>query len=113
MIDAVSIDGIGVRHREDGGEAARGGGGGSRRDVLLVLLAGRAQVDVRIDERGQQRETVGLDDLRLAGRRDAFAEPGDHAVADEHVRDPVVARRGIEHARAADHQRRGSRDRGS
>ena len=41
----------GVRHRDDRAVAAGRRRGGARVDRLLVLLAGRAQVDVRVDER--------------------------------------------------------------
>ena len=41
---------VGVRHRHHGAEAAGGGGAGAGLEVLLVLLAGHAQVDVRVDE---------------------------------------------------------------
>src|SRR3982074_753226 len=44
--------------------AARGGSAGAGLEVLLVLLTGRPQVDVRVEEGGQQPEpTASLDDL--------------------------------------------------
>ena len=58
---------VGVGHREHAAVAAGGGRRGAGREILLVLLAGRAQVHVRIDEGGQQRAAVGLDHLD-AGR---------------------------------------------
>ena len=52
----VVDDRVGVRHRDHRAEAAGGGGRACRVvDVLLVLLARRAQVDVRVDERREQR----------------------------------------------------------
>ncbi len=59
--DSVVDDRVGVRHRDHRAEAAGGRRGGAGLDVLLVLLPGRAQVHVRVDER---REHV------LAGRID-------------------------------------------
>ena len=47
-------DRLGVRHREDRAEAAGRRGGGPGGDRLLVLPPGRAQVDVRVDERGRE-----------------------------------------------------------
>src|SRR3954465_4428030 len=45
-------DRVRVRHRDDRAVAARGRRAGAGVDVLLVLLAGHAQVDVRVDEGG-------------------------------------------------------------
>ena len=88
-------DRIGVRHREDRAVAAGGGRRGAGRDRLLVLAAGRAQVDVRVDEGGREHEPGRVDRAVLDGR-------GDHAVLDRDGRAPssMPARR-IEDARAA------------
>ena len=64
-------DGIGVRHREDRAEAAGCSGGRSARDRLLVLAARRAQVHVRIDERGREHEPGRVDDAMLVRARRA------------------------------------------
>ena len=56
-------DGVGVRHRDDGAVAARRGRAGAGLEVLLVLLAGRAQVDVRVDEGGEEVAPAAVDDL--------------------------------------------------
>src|SRR6202012_823359 len=50
-----------VRPRDDPAVAAGGGGAGAGLDVLLVLLAGRAQVDVRVEEGGEGVEALGVD----------------------------------------------------
>ena len=71
-------DRLGVRHRQDRAESA---GRGRRRaggDRLLVLAAGRAQVDVRIDERRCEHQATPLDDP-VAVRVDVQADIGDHA----------------------------------
>ena len=47
-------DRVGVRHRDQGDEPSGGGRRGAGVEVLLVLLAGRAQVDVR-DRRSRGR----------------------------------------------------------
>ena len=47
-------DRVGVRHRDDLAEAAGGRGARAGLEVLLVLLAGRAQVHVRVDEAREQ-----------------------------------------------------------
>ncbi len=44
--------GVGVGHCDDGAVASCGGGAGTGVEVLLVLLAGRAQVHMGIDEGG-------------------------------------------------------------
>jgi hypothetical protein len=58
----------GVGHRHDLAEAAGSGSGGPRFDVLLVLLAGRAQMDVRVDEPWEQVATLGVERLGTVGR---------------------------------------------
>ena len=81
-------DRIGVRHGEDGAVAARGGGARARDEILLVLPAGRAQVDVRVDERRREHEALALDHA-VAVRVEAGAELGDRAAVDadvEHLR---------------------------
>ena len=45
---------VGVRHRHHRAEAAGRGGARAGLEVLLVLLAGHAQVHVRVDEGRQQ-----------------------------------------------------------
>ena len=69
-----------------------------------MLLAGHAQVHVRVDEAGQQMAALALDHLRALGRLEAAggAELGDLAVADEHVVRRVDARARVEHVGAAD-----------
>ena len=53
-------DRVGVRHRDHRAEPSGRGCPGARLEVLLVLLAGRAQVDVRVDERRQQMPALRL-----------------------------------------------------
>ena len=66
-----------------------------------MLLAGRAQMHVRVDERRQQRAAARLDHLGARRRLERLAERRDLAVAHEHVEPRVDALAGIEHARAA------------
>ena len=88
-------DRVGVRHRDDRAVAAGRGRAGAGLEVLLVLLAGRAQVHVRVDER---REQVAPRRRRRSRRRPGAvsvpggADLGDLAVADEHVVRRVDAR---------------------
>ena len=49
-------DGIRVRHREDGAVATRRGRGRAGGDRLLVLAAGDAEVNVRVDEGRREHE---------------------------------------------------------
>ena len=61
-----------------------------------MLLAGRAQVDVRVDEPRQQVAPAALDDLGLAGiERAGLADLGDRAVADVDVEAGVVVRMAV------------------
>ena len=77
-----------------------------RVEVLLVLLAGHAQVHVRVDEAGQQVAALAVDHLGALRRLEAAgrAELGDLAVAHEHVVRRVDAGARVEHVRAADQQ---------
>ena len=104
-------DRVGVGHRDDRAEAAGGGGAGAGLEVLLVLLAGRAQVHVRVDEAGEQVAPVAVDDLGALGRleRAGRADLGDLAAAHEHVVRRVDARRaGRARARRGPAGRRGA-----
>ncbi len=56
---------IGVGHRQDAAVATGRGGAGAGLDVLLVLVPRRAQVDVRIEERGEGMQAGGIDLLRI------------------------------------------------
>ena len=94
-------DRLGVRHREDRAVAAGGGGSRAARDRLLVLAAGSAQVDVRVDERGREHETAPLDDT-VAVRVHVQADLGDHAPVHADVQQLVDSQRRVDHAGAAD-----------
>ena len=94
-------DRLGVGHGEDGAVAACRGGARAGSDRLLVLAAGRAQVDVGIDEGGREHEPGAVDDA-MAVRVDVVSELRDHAVVDADVEHGVDAARRIEDARAAD-----------
>ena len=97
-------DGVGVRHRHDGAVAARRGGAGAGLDVLLVLLAGHAKVDVRVDEGGQEVAPAAVDDLGARRRGDAAgrADLRDAPVADEDVVRGVDPRARVEHVGRGD-----------
>ena len=83
-----------VRHRDDGDEAAGGRRARAGLEVLLVLLAGHAQVHVRVDEAREQVPALAVDRPRRRRRSSVGrAELGDLAVADEHVERARRARR--------------------
>ena len=71
-----------------------------------MLLAGHAQVDVRVDEAGEQVAALAVDDLGALGRleRARRAQLGDRAVADEDVVRRVDPLARVEHVGAADQQ---------
>ena len=96
---------LGVGHRQDPAVAAGGGGAGPGLDVLLVLVAGRAQVDVGVEEGGEGVQALGLDHLRaLRVGRAGRGELGDLAVADDDVVDAVDPGDGVEHGGPAQDQ---------
>ena len=99
---------LGVGHREDPTEAARRGRAGSRLDVLFVLVAGGAQVHVRVEEGREGVQALGLDQLGAVGRRRARRRQlGDLAVADDDVVDAVDPGDRVEYGGAAQDQMRG------
>ena len=102
----VVDDRVGVRHRDHRAEAAGGRRRGAARDVLLVLLAGGPQVDVRVDERGKRVLAVRVEHLGPVrhGRPAGGRELGDLAVADHDVAPLVEAGARVEHVRVADHE---------
>ena len=73
-----------------------------------MLLPGRAQVHVGVDEGGEQVAPLPRDDLGVGGRLERAGRPerGDDAVADEDVLRRVVARARVEDVRAPHEQRR-------
>ena len=104
---------VGVRHRDDGDEAAGGGGARAGVEVLLVLLAGRAQVHVRVDEAREQVPALAVDDLAPSARPASGAPMlGDLAAADEHVERRVEPVARVEHVGAADQDVGGRRSAG-
>jgi hypothetical protein len=97
----VVDDGVGVRHRDHGAEASGRRGGSAGVDVLLVFLAGRAQVHVRVDEAGERVLARGVDDLAAArlGQSAGCPELGDVAIADQDVALLVELGSRVEHVR--------------
>ena len=65
LVDGV---GVGVRHLEEGRDPAHGGAGRAGRQVFLVLEAGLAEVDLGVDDAGQDGEAGGVETLRRGGR---------------------------------------------
>ena len=103
-----SVLGIAITAQKPPAAAARGAG----LEVLLVLLAGGAQVDVRVDEAGNRCLPVGVD--RSRAPRGAASAPGAPSSAIwpsriEHVVRLVEPGARIEHVGAADQQLGGRR----
>ena len=96
-------DRLGVGHGQDRAVPAGGCSLSAGADRLLVLAAGRAQMDVRVDEGGREHEAGALDHL-VRVLREVRAELRDDAVVDLHVDLGVDALDRIEHPRAADDQ---------
>ena len=92
----------GVGHRDDPAVAAGGGGAGAGLDVLLVLLAGGAQVDVWVEEGREGVQALGVE--LLGAVRVGLArcgDLGDPAAADHEVVDAVDPGDRVEQRRAA------------
>ena len=97
---------VGVRHRHDRAIAARSGGPSAGLEILLMLLPGGSQVDVRVDKGREEMLALGLHYLgagrclQARGRTDLR----DLAVAHEHVVRSVDAGVRIDHVGAAQQQ---------
>src|SRR5204862_336504 len=76
---------VGVRHRENLAVAAGRRGARAGVDVLLVLAPGRAQVHVRVDERGERVQPVGVERLGALGGLQRVPDLRDLAAAHEDV----------------------------
>ena len=75
----------GVGHLEDGGDAAHHGRARAGLEVFLVLGAGLAEMDLRVDHAGQDGEAACNRRPRRPGCRVDGADRGDPAVADADV----------------------------
>ena len=76
---------VGQQHQR--GDAADRRGGAGARQRLLVLLAGLAGMDARVDQAGREIEAAAVDRLDAVGRarrEQVGAVVGDLAVADQH-----------------------------
>ena len=95
-----------VRHRDQRAEPAGGRRRGAGGDRLLVLLAGGPQMDMGVDECGEEVLAGALDgvDLVLGGTRVWRRQLGDPSVADQHVVRLVDVRPWVEHVGPADQQ---------
>src|SRR2546428_190116 len=74
--------------------------GARRTGEVMVLLARDREVDVRVEEAGEDVLALGLDHLAAALACARLRQLGDLSVADDHVVDPVDPRPGIEHGGA-------------
>ena len=95
--------GIGVRHPEDRAVPAGRGGPRARAEVLLVLAARGPEMDVWVDERRREHESVRLDHPVGVGV-EALAERGDHAAVHADVERRVDSLTRVENPGAADDQ---------
>ena len=102
---------LGVGLGEDRAEAAGRGGAGAGVDVLLVLAPGRAQVHVRVDERGQRVQALGVDHLGAVRRAQRLPHLRDPPVAHQHVAELVEPGARVEQPGAAHEHGRGRRGR--
>ena len=72
----------GVRHVEHGGDAAERGGRGAARPVLLVRIAGIAEMDVNVDGAGQDMQPARVEGFRSRRHRGIGADRENAAVLD-------------------------------
>ncbi len=75
------VGGIGVRHLEDAGHSAQHSGAAAAFQILLVLIAGLAEMDLGVDHAGQDVEPPGVEDLGGLGVRERA--DGGNAPADD------------------------------
>ena len=95
--------GVGVGHCDHRTEAAGRRGPGARLQILLVLLAGTAQMHVGVHKGRQQVLALALNDFGSLGLQAAgCAQLGDVTVAHEYVGRAVQACARIEHMSACD-----------
>ena len=99
------VDGAGVGHGADRGEAAADGRPDAGEDRLLGLVARLSQVDVHVDESGDDDQAAGVD-RPVRDRIDGGADRGDTAAVDEHVEEGVEPLRRIDDAAAAEKDHR-------
>ena len=108
MTARVSLTGRGVGHRADVREAAGGRGGEPARDVLLVLLAGLAQVACRSTNAGKTTLPGTVDDASVQAAfrlpRRAWTDAFDAPLFDDDVGNLVEPGCGIESADTFDDQ---------
>jgi hypothetical protein len=95
---------FGVGHRDDAAVAAGGGGPAAGLEVLLVLLPGGSQVDVRVEEGGEGVQSLGVDLLQPLDLGAGRGQLGDPAGADDDVVDAVDPGDRIEHGGGAQDQ---------
>ena len=94
-----------VGHADDGGETAARGGGGAGGEIFLRGLARLAQMDVQINQAGADDFSAGVELFNALGRGKIFADGGNFAVNDEHVRGGIKMICGINHPSAGQQQR--------
>ena len=75
---------VGVRHFEDGRHPAHDGGAGAGLQIFLVLQAGLAEVDLRVDDARQDMQAPAVDRAPGGGSRQV-ADGGGHARVDPDV----------------------------
>ena len=76
---------MGVRHLEDRGRAAHGGGGGAGLPILLVRVAGLAEMDMDVDRAGQDVQAGDIHHLLRRGHRCSGTDGEDYTILDRHV----------------------------
>ena len=96
--------GLGVRHRQDAAVAACRGGATAGLGVLFVLVAGHAQVDVRIEEGRKGVQAFGVDLLDAVELSARSRQLGDPAGAYYDVVNTLDAGDRVEHGGAAQDQ---------
>ncbi len=99
------VDGSSVGHGADRGEAAPNSRPGPREDRLLSFVARLPQMDVQVDEPGDDDQAACVD--RSVGRRiDARPHGRDPAAVDKHIARGVEPLRRIDDAAAAEKDHR-------
>ena len=97
---------LGIRHRDHRAVSARCRRRGAAVEILLVFLAGYAQMHVRVDERRERVLAGRVEHVAVfgGGKRSGLSQLRDDARADQDVADLVDLRARVEDVRAAHQQ---------
>jgi hypothetical protein len=96
------VDGVGVGHARDGGEATGQRGARAGEDGLLVFVPRLAQVRVHVDQPGHHPAAAGIEMLVGVAALATGGDACDAPVRDQDVERPLAAAHRIDHGATTD-----------